>query len=316
MEATFLVTGGCGFIGTWVLRSLLRRGFRVLVLDPLASPPRWQTVLGDNVPKIVRTDASLTSVDELHDAIRSHNVTHIIHLAALLTPACQADPWLGCQVNIAGSMAVFEAARRSRTVRSIATASSFAVYGPETGSMASTNRPPSFYGAFKQSVDLIAEQYWRHFQLRSIAIRPHVVYGPEREIGLTAAPSLACRAAARGEPCVIGYRGLVGYDYVEDVAEAFVRGCLEGPEGALVADLPGERVTSEEFADVLAAVVPESRGRVTVEGPDIPMNVPPDPNYIRNVFPDWNPTSLREGIRRTVDFYRSGTSDSSSAAAR
>jgi len=209
------------------------------------------------------------------------------------------------------AFAVFDAARRSGRVASVSYASSYAVYGPESAENPDPgsgdplpNRPPSFYGAFKQAVDLIAEQYWRHFGIASVAIRPHVVYGPERDQGLTAGPSLACKAAALGEHYSIGYRGCVGYDYVEDVARAFVRAAFECPPGATVVDLPGEQATTDQFVSSIESILPESAGLIQIHGPEIPANIPPKPNYISQLFTDWRTTPLSEGIRRTIDYYR------------
>ena len=305
MTPSVLVTGGSGFIGTWVLRDLLQHGARPVVVDPCPALPRWQRVLGSRVSEVVTAEASLLDPASLLRVIEKYEVTQIIHLAALLTPACQQDPFLGCQINVLGGTSVWEAARRSERVRSISYASSYAVYGPETGdSEAAPNRPPTFYGAFKQAMDLIAEQYWRHFGIASVAVRPHVVYGPEREVGLTAGPSLAIKAAALGESYTIGYTGQVGYDYVEDVARAFVRAAFECPHGATVVDLPGEQATTEQFARAIETTVPSSKGHIQVHGPAIPSNIPPHPRYISELFPDWQATSLWEGVRRTVEFYR------------
>ena len=305
MTPTVLVTGGSGFIGTWVLRDLLQCGARPVVVDPHPALPRWQRILGSRANEVVTAEASLLDPESLHRAIEEYEVTQIIHLAALLTPACQQDPFLGCQINVVGGTSVWEAARRSQRVRSISYASSYAVYGPETGeSDGPPNRPPTFYGAFKQAMDLIAEQYWRHFGIASVAVRPHVVYGPEREVGLTAGPSLAIKAAAMGESYTIGYTGQVGYDYVEDVARAFVRAAFECPPGASVVDLPGEQATTEQFARAIESIIPSAMGQIHVNGPVIPTNIPPNPRYIRELFPDWQATSLMNGVRRTAEFYR------------
>jgi nucleoside-diphosphate-sugar epimerase len=128
------------------------------------------------------------------------------------------------------------------------------------------------------------------------------VYGPERDAGLTAGPSLAARAAARGEAYTVGYTGPAGYDYVEDVARAFARGALDTPPGAAVVDLPSEPATTDEFLALVRAVVPGAD--LAAAGPPVPVNRPPHPHPIAAVFPDWRPTPLAEGVRRTAAFYR------------
>ena len=121
---------------------------------------------------------------------------------------------------------------------------------------------------------------------------------------MTAGPSLAARAAARGEPFTLGYTGRIGYDYVEDVARAFVRAALEAPEGAHVADLDGAPATMDEVVAAIAAAAPGSAARLTIHGPPLPANLPTTPQFIGALLPEWKSTSLREGMRRTVEFYR------------
>ncbi len=310
MNQTVLVTGGGGFIGTWVLRELLSLGLRPVVFDVQKNSERWQRILGGHAAQVGFVAGSLLDRELLQRTAEQQQVTHVIHLAALLTPDCQRDPFAGCQTNVLGSVVLFELVRTcAGQIQGISYASSYAVYGPEAddgplGVTAADNRPPSFYGAFKLAVDQIAEQYWQHFGIASVGIRPHVVYGPERTQGLTASPSLAARAAALREPYSINYTGSVGYDYVEDVARAFVQAALRTPRGANVVDLPSQLATTEEFAEAIHRVVPESSGQITVNGPAIPSNIPPQPKYISELFPDWQPTSLEDGVRKTVAFYR------------
>ena len=310
MSESVLVTGGGGFIGTWVLRELLSRGLKPVVFDVQKNDERWRRVIGADSAKLTFVAGSLLDRELLQRVADEQRVSHIIHLAALLTPQCQLDPFAGCEVNVLGSVALFELARANvERIKGISYASSYAVYGPEAddqslGLTAAENKPPSFYGAFKLAVDSIAEQYWRHFGIASVGIRPHVAYGPERTVGLTAGPSQACRAAALGEPYTINYTGRVGYDYVEDVARAFVQSALETPPGSTIVDLPSQLATTEEFAEAIGRVVPAAQGRITVAGPSIPSNIPPKPHSISNLFPHWRTTTLEEGVRATVEFYR------------
>ncbi len=306
---TVLVTGGCGFIGTWVLRELLERGLNVVVLDAGERPARWHRVIGESAERILIVRGSLLDRDLLVNLFQQHRITLVIHLAALLTPACQKDPWEGCQVNVLGTVALLEELRkRQGVIRGFSYASSVAVFGdePEHASGADSNAtlPLTFYGAFKKSLELITEQYWRHFRIASVGIRPQVAYGPEREVGLTAGPSLAARAASRGERFCIGYTGRVGYDYVEDVARAFVRAALETPQGAHVVDLPGAIADTTEVVDAIVSAVPQAKNLIAINGPPIPAHAPPKPHFISELFPDWTTTSLRDGIQRTVEFYR------------
>ncbi len=103
---------------------------------------------------MIHTDARLTDPESLLQLIGRYKITHVIHLAAMLTPACQQDPWQGFQVNVAGSTAVFEAVRRSRQIQGLSYASSYAVLRSGDGRERRTvQSPPTFYGAFKQAVD-------------------------------------------------------------------------------------------------------------------------------------------------------------------
>lgn len=311
-NTSFLVTGGSGFVGSWVLRLLLSQDAQVAVYDVQANRSRWDRVLGTDADRVSFFQGDLVDRPHLNQVCEEMGVTHVVHLGALLTPACQEDPWLACQVNVLGSVGVFELVRLREQIQGLAYASSLAVYGPppEDPSPAGVEDTfaPSFYGAYKRSVELIANQYWKHYGMGSFGLRPHVVYGPERDQGLTAAPSLAARAVAEGGACEINYTGPAGYDYVEDVALALVRGATESPPGAHVVDLPGYQATPEAIRDILVELEPDSAGRITVNGPAIPSNAPPERCLIQRLFPDWEGVALRAGLKRTLEFYGWGNS--------
>ena len=117
----------------------------------------------------------------------------------VLTPTCSANPVLGAQVNLLGSLHVFDAAL-AHGVRQVVYASSAGVYGPDH---ADYPAPATHYGAFKLAVEGAARAYWPTQGLASVGFRPFIVYGPGRESGVSAGPSLACRAAAQGQPCLL-----------------------------------------------------------------------------------------------------------------
>ena len=111
MQPTILITGGGGFIGNWVVREALDRGLRVVVFDVGDRPPRWQRVLGVRAAAVPLVRGNLLDRELLGRVLDEHHVTHVIHLAALLTPGCQQDPFEGARVNVLGSVALFEEVR-------------------------------------------------------------------------------------------------------------------------------------------------------------------------------------------------------------
>lgn len=74
--------------------------------------------------------------------------------------------------------------------------------------------------------------------------------------------------------------------------------------GATFVDLPGELASTEQFVRTIEVIIPESVGSLQITSPEIPGNIPPKPHYITRNFSDWNTTSLLEGVRKTVEFYR------------
>lgn len=299
--AHFLVSGASGFIGTWVVKQLLGEHHQVTALDLSPANELWSRVLDGQTSHFQFTATDLTCPAGLSELLIKNDIDYIIHLAALLTPACQQDPWRGFQTNLTGSTALFEAARRTGNIKAISYTSSYAVYGDGESAQ---DTPPMFYGAFKQSVDLIAQQYWLHEKIPSIAIRPHVVYGPERAVGLTAGPSLAARAAAHREPYCIGYTGIAGYDFVEDVARALVRGATQCPAAFTIADMHCQQATVEGLVEEIEAILPGSRELLSIAGPKLPASLPTQPSYVETIFPGFQATPLREGLRKTIHYYQ------------
>lgn len=307
----FLITGGSGFVGTWVMRELLQSDHHVVVYDLQPQPERWHRVIGERAARIQYEAGNLTDPAALEGVFRQHAITNVIHLGALLTPACQADPFLGCEVNIMGSVAVWEAVRKYHDqIQGFAYASSFAALGDPTAdipplpSVAAQDefRTPTFYGMFKRAVEMLAGQYWLHHGIASVGFRPFIIYGPGRVDGLTAGPSIACGAAVRGERYTIGYRGSAGYDYIEDVASAFVRGACDTPTGAHVCDFPSLTATPEDFIQQIDHCVPGAADLLIAAGPQLPRHTHRYPCDLRTLFADWEPTSLAQGVRRTVDY--------------
>ena len=222
----------------------------------------------------------------------------VIHLAGVLTPACSANPVRGAEINLIGALNVFEAAR-AHGLRQVVYASSAGVYGPDD---AHHPLPATHYGAFKLAVEGSARAYWHDHQLASIGFRPFVVYGPGRETGVSAGPSLACRAAARGEACTIGYTGASGLIHVDDVAAAFEQALLTPAQGASVYNLVGETATVDQVIAEIRRQVPGAQ--LDAAGP--PLTIAPglSEQGLDALLPGRQRIPLAQGIAATVAHYR------------
>jgi len=113
-QKTFLVTGAMGCIGAWVLKQLAARGERAVAFDLSADRHRLDWVMTpEEQAGITFVQGDLTDVAQVKDVFKTYEVTHVVHLAALQVPLCRANPVVGSQVNVTGTVNVFEAARET-----------------------------------------------------------------------------------------------------------------------------------------------------------------------------------------------------------
>lgn len=291
-----LITGGGGFLGAWITRRLRHGGHEVRILDRSDNRTVVCNIAGVEPRGLDWRVGDVASTEDVVSA--AADCDSAIHLAALLTPACRENPVRGAQVNLIGTLNVFEAARRSG-MRAVAYASSAGVFGPDDGVHP---RPTTHYGAFKLACEGCARAYWADEGIASIGLRPFIVYGPGRELGLTAGPTLACRAAARGEPYAIPFTGDTDMIFVDDVAGAFVAAATRPPAGAHALNLLGTRVRVEGIIEAIRQVVPAADLRA--EGPTLPITADIEPDDVAAVLGGSPVTPLADGIAATVEYYR------------
>ncbi len=178
---TYLVTGGCGFIGSHLADALLAEGHAVRILDDLSSGKLAN-----------KPDAAELIVADVADAAAvagaMRGVDGCFHLAAIASVERGNRDWLGThRVNLTGMIAVLEAARRAgpgdRPVP-VVYASSAAVYGDNPALPLAENaatRPLSAYGADKLGCELHARIAGRVHAVRTTGLRFFNVYGPRQD---------------------------------------------------------------------------------------------------------------------------------------
>jgi UDP-glucuronate 4-epimerase len=255
-QERFLVTGALGCIGAWTCALLAEEGTDVVGFDYGADNRRLRQATDAEIPlvqgDIVDGKAFARLLDE-------HAITHVIHLAALLLPQIKPDPPYGTAVNIGGTVNVLDAAK-TRGIQ-VAYASSAAVYSTvdDTGGPVSNDaigHPATFYGVHKQACEGMARIFWHEEQVPSIGIRPFIVYGPGRDNGLTASPTLAMAAAAAGEDYQMTFGGRTQLQYAPDTARVFIAAARAATADARVFHLGGPVVSLAEVASAIEAVAP------------------------------------------------------------
>ncbi len=308
--AKVLVTGAQGCIGAWIVERLLARGDEVISYDLETEPVRLRHIApGADVARVRMEHGGIEDTARVKALVKDEGITHIVHLAAVLMPFCQANPVTGALVNVIGTLNVFEAARDAGRPVRIVYASSSAVWGPEhfyehrALNEDDPLKPATHYGVFKQANEGNARAFYAANQISSVGLRPWAVYGFGRDLGLTADPTLAIRAAVRKEPYNIRLSGYMDMQYVEDVADTFIACLFADLEGAHVFNLAGEVIAMEDFVKLLAELRPDAAGLITNGGPQVPVAYRMDDAQLRAAAPGIPRTSLRDGVKKTIALF-------------
>ncbi len=310
---TFLVTGALGCIGAWTLYHLLKQRERVVSFDLYDHGHRLDLLLTlDEQSAITFVRGDLADFSQVMDAFQVHGITHVVHLAALQVPFCRADPVKGAQVNVVGTVNVFEAARQNG-VAHITYASSIAVYGPPdeypVGPIVHNApfAPRTLYGVYKQANEGTARVYWLDHKISSTALRPYTVYGPGRDQGLTSDPTKAMLAAAAGQPFHINFGGRMQLQHASDVALQFIEAARQPLDGAYSFNLGGGVVDIVEVVSLIRKIKPNAQ--ITQKDTPLPFPEAFDDAELRRHFGSVYETPLEDGVRQTIEHFEAAISD-------
>jgi UDP-glucuronate 4-epimerase len=301
-EERWLVTGALGCIGTWGCRQLVREGHAVIGFDFGEDRHRAELVMApDELAAVEYVRGDVTDLAAIERVLGGREISHVVHLAAMLVPLAAADPPRGALVNVVGTVNVFEAVKR-RGLPGLAYASSAAVYDRADGISVAEDadgHPVTHYGVHKLANEGTARIYWQDEGIRSVGLRPHIVYGPGRDHGMTAGPTLAMAAAVRGERYEIPFGGRAQFQYAPETAAMFIAAARAPGDGATVRNVGGP---SEHVADVIAAIeaaMPEASGTITYDT-DILLALPEAMEAARPAS-----TPLKQGVRETIELLSS-----------
>ena len=290
-----IIFGGCGFLGSWIVKAFLKKGYSVSIFDLKIQNELLSHVIGEEINKIKFINGDITNFDQVQEA--TNNMDYVINLAGLMTPDCISNPILGAKVNLLGSINVFEALKKNNI--------KFLVYASSAGVFGQKNHyypfPETHYGAYKLAVEGVARAYFNEAGISSVGIRPYVIYGPGREVGGTAGVTLACKAAKQGDIYTVNFSGKAGFVYVQDVVDIVEMSISQILSGAITFNMNGITADVSDFINSIKKNIPQSDIAIK----DNPLSVVDEirGNEPSKTFEKFKYTSLEDGIKKTIDFY-------------
>ena len=215
-----LITGGAGFIGSYLVPMLLEKGAEVVVFDLAAQPKSLQAVRN----RITYVQGDLGSPADLYRTMISQRITDVFHLGSILAGTCEKNPLMAFRVNFGSTQALVDASLALK-VGKFVMISSISVFGRDAAEPVrddAVKNPETIYGQTKLASENLLLWYARNHGLDTRALRLTWVFGPGRTTGITALySSLILDAMARGEPMSIPNPDETGdWLYVKDAVKA------------------------------------------------------------------------------------------------
>ena len=311
--STYLVTGGAGFIGSHLVHELVARGRQVRVLDDLSSGS-LENLAGVR-DRFEFEKADIRDLDHIRPAFEGAD--YVVHLAARSSVALSIeDPVTSTAVNIGGTVNVLVAARDARTKR-VVFADSAAVYGdnPTLPRVESQEpQPLSPYALGKLTGEYFCRIFTSVFGLQAVPLRFFNIFGPRQNphSPYTGVLSKFISAYLRGDIPVIFGDGEQSRDftYVANVVDAVLRACTapEAPGRAINVGV-GASFTLNQTIALLNRIF----GREVTPRYDAPRtgdvrHSRADVSLARQLLGYEPQVSFEEGLRHTVEWYRSALS--------
>src|SRR6266849_3164388 len=239
--AAIMITGGSGFLGTYVIRELAGRGDHVINFDAVGPAPVLAKRTAPFEKQIVFVRGQVLDLAGLLRAVQHYKVERIFHAAALYDPPYSLDdPAITFQVNVNGTINVLEVARFLGLQR-VVQSSSIAVYAPRQYEpidelhpilLPSAGNPLGFYGASKAAAEIAGLSYYSTNGVDFIALRNSAIYGYGMRYPMYIKPMVENSVRALPTRFATGGAMRRAYTHVKDIAQAVIK-ALDAPPAAL-----------------------------------------------------------------------------------
>lgn len=304
--AKYLVTGGCGFIGSHLADALVARGDTVIIIDDLSTGKR------EHAPRAAALYESDIGNASVLETIISE-VDGVFHLAAIASVERSNNEWLAAhRTNLTATIGIFEAIRASGRRTPVVYASSAAVYGDNPRIPLSEDALPapiSAYGADKMACELHARTATLVHGIPTIGCRFFNVYGPRQDPSspYSGVISIFAERMRRNAPLTIHGDGEQTRDfiYVADVVAGMMKAMDSPTPGPEVYNVcTGQATSINTLAETLASLTGYARTptHTPVRSGDI-RHSQGNPARFLSTFDFRAETPLEAGLRQTLTYF-------------
>ena len=286
---SFLVTGGTGFIGSYVVRSLLQQGERVVCLDrsPDAEVIGLLTAEVEVIAGDVGDRQHVAAIFKAHPAI-----DRVVHLAYMMGAESEADPPAAMRVNALGAANLFAEACAHRVKRIVFTSSESVygktqtVYGDRPVNEEDFCSPRDHalnYSLTKLVNEHLAGKYEARYGIPIVSVRPPVVFGHGRKRGTTAWASDFASLPALGQPVTLPFpeSDKNSYIYVADLAEEIDKLSVKTSLAYRTYNTGGHTLSAPELAALVRELLPDAQIAFSPDKPNSPFIYRMDDQRIR-----------------------------------
>lgn len=298
-----LVTGGAGFIGSHVVDLLIKRGYRVVVVDSISKKKGWIN------PKARYYHLDINDA-KLKNVFVKEKPQVVLHLAAHAEDRVSVrEPVTNAEVNILGSLKVFEACRANK-VKRIVFASTGVVYGEQKKFPLNekvTPWPLTPYAISKLVGEHYLNFYYKIIGIPYTALRLSNVYGPRQDSrGDSGVLAIFSEKMFKKQQPVVNNDGKTtrDYVYVGDVARAFVQALESNYVGEINISTGRETSTLEIFKTIKLLTKSDCKLVFNPKHIDAVRRVCLSPKLAGRVI-KWQPkVSLKDGVKATVLWFK------------
>ncbi len=311
-NATILITGGAGFIGSSLAQRLIENN-HVRVLDNLRRNALAASGL-DKHPHLELVVGDVRDARTLREAVQG--VQYVVHMAAIAgVDTVLKHPVLTMEVALEGTMNALRAAVEAGTVKRFLDFSTSEVFGTyafrvreaDVTSLGAVGEARWTYAVSKLATEHLAHNYWKEHQLPTCSIRPFNIFGPG-QVGEGAIHAFVVRAL-RNEPLQVHNEGdqIRSWCYIDDIVDGILLAMtrVEAIGQSFNIGNPRSTITIYQLAHLITRLAGSSSQVVSVKWdfPDVELRVP-DVRKAEKLLGFRPKVELEEGLLRTIDWYR------------